>query len=124
MLLKQNSIFCTIVSEINTWKRSTSSIRLSNINIEMWVRVNQRKRFPPNVFRFLLQWVEPAGSGKRKSADVEGKTVTLFYPYPRDVFIVSHQFREVGVAYPDDVTLVSKLCLFLVLEKFNAWRPR
>ncbi len=60
---------------------------------EKRVRVNQRNCFPPNVCRFLLparpQWVEPAGgeerkSGReRKSADVEQKTVTLIYPYPR-----------------------------------------
>jgi hypothetical protein len=27
-------------------------------------------------------WVEPAG-GEQKSADVERKTVTLIYPYPK-----------------------------------------
>jgi hypothetical protein len=40
------------------------------------------EHLPLSAFRFPLQWVEPAGGGKQKSADVERKTVMLFYPYP------------------------------------------
>jgi hypothetical protein len=49
-------------------------------------RISAMPPFPP--LPLVLLWVEPAdgeggGSGKRKSADVERKTVMLIYPYPQ-----------------------------------------
>ncbi len=66
-------------------------IKKSSISIR--VQVNQRKRFPPNVFRFplpaRLQWVEP------KAEDVWGKMYTLIYPDPINSMLIFGQFVTV-----------------------------
>ena len=38
--------------------------------------------------------------------------------------MLTHQFREVGVVDPHNVSFVPKLCLFFVLEELDRGRPR